>query len=101
MEDKSFDNPILFLDYLKAQPLKNLNATQLKKLVEASIAALDQCLKNQDALAQKIFDVINILNQHHDSWGHKLSDLYAAVDAGLISPDDMNKVLQEEVHKIL
>lgn len=92
-----FDNPKDFLLHLKNKDVENLSNVEMKKLIQASADALEQTLGSQALMIERLVKTVKCLNNHHDSWGHKLSELYSTLECGQITPEDMNAVLIEEI----
>lgn len=96
-----FDNPNEFLLHLKEKlnDFDNLPNDDAKQLIAGSISAIEQIIASQNILVTKIANTISCLNYPHETWGHMLSELYATLECGQITPEDMNKVLVEEICK--
>lgn len=92
-----FDNPKDFLLHLKDKDVENLSNTEMKKLIQASASALEQTISSQNLMIERLVKTVNCLNNYHESWGHKLSELYSILECGQITPEDMNAVLIEEI----
>ena len=94
-----FDNPKDFLSHLKDKDIEKLSNLEMQKLLAASASALEQTINSQNLMIDRMVKTVNCLNNYHETWGHKLAELYSILECGQITPDDMNNVLIEEVCK--
>jgi hypothetical protein len=94
-----FDNPQQFISHLETRlaDIDRVPDSVKISLLHGSLHALRYLEQSQDLIAQKMLDLVSCLNQHHPSWGHKLAELYAILEAGQISAEQMNQILRKEV----
>lgn len=93
----TFHDPREFLAHLESQATTSMSAEQVKTLMLASCHVIKYLLESQTLISNKMISAVDCLNQVHDTWGHKLSELYDILEAGEVDPDTMNLILQKEV----
>lgn len=92
-----FHDPREFLKHLHAQSQLPLTPEQSKTLLLASTHVIQYLLDSQNLLSQKMILSVDCLNSNHDTWGHKLSELYEILEAGKVDAHTMNLILHKEI----
>lgn len=93
----TFHDPREFLKHLEHQVTLTCSPEQARTLMLASCHVIKYLLDSQTLVSNKMISAVDCLNQAHDSWGHKLSELYDILEAGQVDPDTMNLILIREV----
>jgi len=97
----TFEHPEQFLIHLESK-LKDLHtesdATKVN-LLHASAHAIRYLIESQHVLSNKFYELANLLNQSDTDWAHKLAALYGIMEAGVVTPEQMQTILVQEVCK--
>ena len=93
-----FHDPREFLKHLEKQASQDLSASESKTLLLACCSVIQYLLNSQHMVSGKLISAVACLNDHHETWGHKLSELYEILEAGDVDVTTMNEILQREVH---
>ena len=98
----TFHDPREFLRHLESalSADRELSSKDREILLHGCMHTIRYLIDSQALLTHKVVESVDILNSNHPSWGHKLSELYHVLEAAEISPEEMNKILVREVHKI-
>lgn len=98
-----FENPQEFYLHLqsKVSNCDELNDDVKKNLLLASVHVIEYLLQSQSILSDKIYKLIDCLNSNHETWGHKLAEVYTILDAADVTPHQINQILEQEVCKTL
>lgn len=94
-----FENPQQFFQHLenKLNNYDSLNDEVKKNLLLGSVHSIKYLLESQSLLSEKIYKLVDALNNYHPSWGHKLADVYKILEAADVTPDEINKILFAEI----
>lgn len=92
-----FHDPREFLNHLEQQAIQDLTPEQSSMLIKASCHVIKYLLDSQHVVSGKMISAVDCLNQNHESWGHKLSELYGILEAGEVDAHSMNLILKQEV----
>jgi hypothetical protein len=97
---QTFHDPRDFLSHLESAISQGdqLAAKDTLTLLHASVHTIRYLIDSQAALTHKVIGAVDVLNSNHETWGHKLAELYDVLEAGVISPEEMNELLRKEVH---
>ena len=93
----TFHDPREFLTHLERMAALPRDAEQDKTLLLASVHVIRYLLESQTLLSAKMMASVDCLNSVHDTWGHKLAELYQILEAGDVDADTMNQILVQEV----
>lgn len=97
-----FENPQEFYLHLqsKVSNCDELSDDVRKNLLLASVHVIEYLLQSQSVLSEKIYNLVDCLNNNHETWGHKLAEVYTILEAADVTPEQMNKILLDEIcHK--
>lgn len=94
-----FENPQQFYQHLenKLNNYDSLTDQVKQNLLLGSVHSIKYLLESQSLLSEKIYKLVDTLNTHHPSWGHKLSEFYTILEAADITPEELNKILFDEI----
>lgn len=94
-----FENPQQFYHHLetKLNSYDSLSDPVKKNLLLGSVHSIKYLLESQSLLSEKIYKLIHTLNTHHPSWGHKLFEFYTILEAADTTPEELNKILLDEI----
>lgn len=93
-----FHDPREFLKHLEQEATQELSVAESKTLLLASCSVIRYLLNSQQIVSGKLIEAVTCLNDNHDTWGHKLSELYKILEAGEVDAHTMNEILKREVH---
>jgi hypothetical protein len=98
---KTFENVTEFFQHLERTlaVLDKTDTVAKDQLLHGCYHAMKYLMESQNVLSGKLYQLCDILATDHPTWGHKLSAVYQCLDAGQITPEDMNKILIEELEK--
>jgi hypothetical protein len=99
MNNITFENPQEFFQHLQSSlaDLANMSEQNKDNLLHGSMHALSYLLESQNHLSAIIYQVMDSLSKDQPSWGHRLAEVYTVLNAGQITPEEMNQLLKEEV----
>jgi len=94
-----FHDPRKFLEHLEASlgAKDNLTEAHQTQLLHGCLHTLRYMLDSQNVLTERMVKTLDVLNAPHETWGHKLSELYTLLEAGAVTPEEMNAILVREV----
>lgn len=94
-----FENPQEFYLHLqsKISNYDQLSDDVKKNLLLASVHVIEYLLNSQSLLSDKVYKLIDCLNNNHPTWGDKLAEVYSILEAANVSADQMNQILEQEI----
>lgn len=95
----TFDNPEQFLTHLESKLTELPEQPDLTKihLLHGSAHVIRYLIESQSVLSEKFYDLVNVLNESHTSWAHKLAAIYEIMEAGVVSVEQMQSILETEI----
>lgn len=95
----TFDNPEQFLKHLEAKLTTLATETEHTKinLLHGSAHAIRYLIDSQSVLSGKFVELVHVLNDADSDWAHKLAAIYEIMEAGVVSVEQMQQILLEEV----
>lgn len=96
---KTFHDPRQFLNHLESalSADRNLRAEDANTLLHGCMHTIRYLIDSQNALSNRIVAVADVLASNQESWGHKLAEIYTVMEAGDVTPEQMNAILKKEV----
>lgn len=96
---QTFQNPTEFLQHLQTklagdQPIPP--EVQLQ-LLHGALHVITYLMESQHVLSEKLYLLLDVLNGHQESWGHKIAQIYQILDAADVTPEQVNEILLKEV----
>ena len=95
-----FENPQDFLAHLERQVsnLDQLDEKTKHNLLHASTHAIRYLIESQEILSSRFVALVDCLNSaEFPTWGHRLAEIYALANAGEVTPEEMQAILEREV----
>lgn len=92
----TFEDPCEFLQHLETA-IAQAPSDQYLALLHASAHTIRWLIDSQTVVSDRLAQAVHVLNDHHASWGHKLSELYQVLQAADVDVDTMNQILLKEV----
>lgn len=100
MSNLVFENPLDFLTHLETT-LAKIDQVDLEvknNLLHGSAHAIRYLITSQETVTTKLCELILTLNSSdHESWAHRLADVYRILEAGTVTPQQMQTILNREV----
>lgn len=95
----TFDDPQQFLTHLESKLSQMHEQTDLVKinLLHGSAHAIRYLIESQSVLSTKFYELSDVLNQADTSWAHKLAAIYEIMEAGQVSVEQMQEILEKEI----
>jgi hypothetical protein len=100
MSNLVFENPQDFLTHLETMlvDVDHLDPGVKNNLLHGSAHAIRYLISSQQTVTTKLYELILTLNSNdHESWGHRLADVYRILEAGDVTPEEMQAILNKEV----
>ena len=94
-----FDNPEQFLSHLESKlPTLDQDTDHTKHtLLHGSAHAIRYLIDSQSVLSTKFYQLADVLNQADTDWAQKLCAIYAIMEAGTVTPEQMQQILVAEI----
>lgn len=95
----TFDNPEQFLSHLESKLTRLPEQTDLIKinLLHGSAHAIRYLIESQSVLSMKFHELSHVLNDADLTWAHKLTAIYEIMEAGQVSVEQMQLILEAEI----
>lgn len=94
-----FENPQQFYHHLESRinNYDSLTDEVKKSLLLGCLHSIRYLLESQNLLSEKIYQLVDVLNDHQENWGYKLSLIYSILEAGQVTAQEMNQILIQEI----
>ena len=95
----TFDNPEQFLSHLESKLTSLPEQTDPVKinLLHGSAHAIRYLIESQSVLSTKFYELAHVLNDADHTWAHKLAAIYEIMEAGVVSHEQMQRILETEI----
>jgi len=95
----TFDDPQQFLSHLESKLNSLPEQADLIKinLLHGSAHVIRYLIESQSVLSTKFYELTDVLNQADTSWAHKLTCIYEIMEAGVVTPEQMQRILETEI----
>ena len=95
----TFDNPEQFLSHLESKLTSLPEQTDATKinLLHGSAHVIRYLIESQSVLSTKFFELVHVLNDADHTWAHKLTAIYEIMEAGTVTPEHMQQILEAEI----
>jgi hypothetical protein len=95
----TFDNPEQFLSHLESKLNMLHEQTDHTKinLLHGSAHAIRYLIESQSVLSTKFYELVHVLNDADHTWAHKLTAIYEIMEAGTVTPEQMQHILEAEI----